>query len=1367
MDLQATVEFAIELHKFYNIDLFQRGLYQLKCYLKVLPKILPVQFETTIGEDSFPGQNYGASRIFQILYRNEEVLLRDVIMFRVHLLVDSRHLKESIERAEFVLTVELWFGDQASDQDMSMVSSRTLQLNFHPVLGLHYHLPILFDYFHLSAVSIQINASLIVISTNYVNLHKNTKLWNSSSKLNCRTPPTGPLDFASGQLDALFFGTQVGNSIRCAGGNSQRLGHARNVHKEICELLLGALDSLNITLEEFNIVTPINYKSNRKILNVEQRLKQIMESAETMENEDDFASHANSNIAKLCAECVSLWRKVVSATSKTSIKNLLAKKNHTLRVRRFSEGFFVINHSRQQIYETNGQNYIEICQVARGKYLTSIPMLPVHCMALDGDALTLPLIFEDKFEIGGNSNEPTPTMLMNGSGVYEAKDRPRAQSILSNRSMNGSLKNPKQPQCSCKVEPDTVSCKYMGGVTTPRFALGRDILQASLTIIPQAAQVDLRGTHFAKNGLNYGNFNCVEACGVLPTRHSKSLDQLEQEPNCITPRSETFYGGTRGNEEFLYKTLQVLEVTRASQDLGLPLKKRPGIQQREDLLKNINEFKQKYKNPGSQMFPGMVSLNDIELTQLISTEEGTGETKCTLTLDRFPGKRAENAPKDQKSVSQNGFHFNSLPKNSTINGTTPPARQKRYSKHHSTPREMGGSFSTLPRSKSTQNINRQKREQQSQQQQRSHHSFRYSRVRITDYKHQRKKSRSRRSVASQRDSSSSSTESEKGLYERCKMPPRSKNQKKILSSVSVPHQLEHLNGVDAEAGVQSDSLPSSSSSSPRLVKSESLKINGKKSNSEQKENTYGYLTNGRRQTNEGLKQKPPRQTKKGSEKSKSEFDLPNANDATIEDLKLVPPEQFRDTIFTPLPPEEFRDSDEINHNNVNGAKVQSETRSETHERRQKPKKVALPTTTHNMQLLRQQQHPVFKAQAIDNPLYHMCTIGQQLQSDKPSSKIITKSQSTNELFGMERNNSYNASRMSLNNGISHSNSPKSLQKMDTLSIRDSGSEKQVMQPPLLEFEKCREEFRKQVNYMGSIYSDFTKLASELPYFYISDELRVFSPNGLHLIVCVHGLDGNANDLRLFRTYLELGLPGANLDFLMSERNQGDTFSDFDTMTERLVNEILYHIESYGLNPAKISFVAHSLGTILVRAALTKPQMKPFLGKLQTFLSLSGPHLGTLYNTSGLVNMGMWFMQKWKKSGSLLQLCLRDASDLRQCYLYKLSQKSTLHHFKNILLVGSLQDRYVPLHSARLEICKQAQRDNSPTGIAYKEMVHNILSPIISKTDPINVSRFDVHHALPRMTNASVLIGRAAHISFLDSELFIEKFLLVAGLKYFT
>jgi hypothetical protein len=61
------------------------------------------------------------------------------------------------------------------------------------------------------------------------------------------------------------------------------------------------------------------------------------------------------------------------------------------------------------------------------------------------------------------------------------------------------------------------------------------------------------------------------------------------------------------------------------------------------------------------------------------------------------------------------------------------------------------------------------------------------------------------------------------------------------------------------------------------------------------------------------------------------------------------------------------------------------------------------------------------------------------------------------------------------------------------------------------------------------------------------------------------------------------------------------------------------------------------------------------------------------------------------------------------------------------------------------------------------MVASILHPIIAKQD-VTLVRYDVHHALPATANS--LIGRAAHIAVLDSELFIEKFLVVAGLKYF-
>ena len=67
------------------------------------------------------------------------------------------------------------------------------------------------------------------------------------------------------------------------------------------------------------------------------------------------------------------------------------------------------------------------------------------------------------------------------------------------------------------------------------------------------------------------------------------------------------------------------------------------------------------------------------------------------------------------------------------------------------------------------------------------------------------------------------------------------------------------------------------------------------------------------------------------------------------------------------------------------------------------------------------------------------------------------------------------------------------------------------------------------------------------------------------------------------------------------------------------------------------------------------------------------------------------------------------------------------------------------------------------GAAYREMLHNIMSPIVNRPG-VTLARYDIHHALPTNTNA--LIGRAAHIAVLDSELFIEKFLIVAALKYF-
>nr|XP_046918596.1 protein FAM135A-like [Dermatophagoides farinae] len=295
------------------------------------------------------------------------------------------------------------------------------------------------------------------------------------------------------------------------------------------------------------------------------------------------------------------------------------------------------------------------------------------------------------------------------------------------------------------------------------------------------------------------------------------------------------------------------------------------------------------------------------------------------------------------------------------------------------------------------------------------------------------------------------------------------------------------------------------------------------------------------------------------------------------------------------------------------------------------------------------------------------------------------------------------------------------------------------------------------------YSDFSTLASRIPYFQCDADFKSFKD--LHLIVCVHGLDGNSADLRLVKTYLEIGLPTNNFEFLMSQRNQGETFDSLETLTERLINEIENFISTLKSKPSKISFIGHSLGNIIIRAAISRSDfLKRWRNKFHTFLSLSGPHLGLAYNRSGLVNMGLWFIQKFKRAQSLNQLSMKDATDIKQTFLYRLSKKPGIEFFRNILLCGSTQDYYVPIHSAHIELCNAAINDQSEYGIAYREMTDNIIQRFMSRPE-LNIIRYDVHHALNSNTNS--LIGRAAHIAVLDSELFIEKFMMVTGLGYFV
>ena len=95
-----------------------------------------------------------------------------------------------------------------------------------------------------------------------------------------------------------------------------------------------------------------------------------------------------------------------------------------------------------------------------------------------------------------------------------------------------------------------------------------------------------------------------------------------------------------------------------------------------------------------------------------------------------------------------------------------------------------------------------------------------------------------------------------------------------------------------------------------------------------------------------------------------------------------------------------------------------------------------------------------------------------------------------------------------------------------------------------------------------------------------------------------------------------------------------------------------HIQQSVVPVARLSFIGHSMGGIIVRAALTHPLLRQHRTKLHTFCSLGSPHLGYLYTDNSLVDGGLWFLKKFKNSTALHQFALTDSKDPRTTFMYR-------------------------------------------------------------------------------------------------------------------
>uniref|UniRef100_A0A8R1HJQ4 DUF676 domain-containing protein n=1 Tax=Caenorhabditis japonica TaxID=281687 RepID=A0A8R1HJQ4_CAEJA len=344
---------------------------------------------------------------------------------------------------------------------------------------------------------------------------------------------------------------------------------------------------------------------------------------------------------------------------------------------------------------------------------------------------------------------------------------------------------------------------------------------------------------------------------------------------------------------------------------------------------------------------------------------------------------------------------------------------------------------------------------------------------------------------------------------------------------------------------------------------------------------------------------------------------------------------------------------------------------------------------------------------------------------------------------------------------------------------------------LREREAAKRILRDDAHYEGILYSEksgksqhgpvFSPLNSE---FVVGEPLRRGSASKTHLVVFVHGLEGSQDDLLPFRSGLDQAVSSFyhtsqtelaktidepwNFEYLMSSANRSQTWADIKTMAHNLLAEVREYVEESRADIQRISFMAHSLGGVIVRSAIgmvAELELEWLAEKCHTLMTINSPHLGLAY-VQKHIHWGVQFVKWWKKSRSMEQLTFRDSVNFVNSFVYQVAVNGSCEKFKHVLLVGTPHDQLVPYMSSLLVPSKSSSEDQSKFGEIYREMMSAILNSVRSSEKTENFVRYFTFHQLGS-SNAQKLTGRAAHVAALEDEVFIEKLFNISAVNYFV
>lgn len=172
---------------------------------------------------------------------------------------------------------------------------------------------------------------------------------------------------------------------------------------------------------------------------------------------------------------------------------------------------------------------------------------------------------------------------------------------------------------------------------------------------------------------------------------------------------------------------------------------------------------------------------------------------------------------------------------------------------------------------------------------------------------------------------------------------------------------------------------------------------------------------------------------------------------------------------------------------------------------------------------------------------------------------------------------------------------------------------------------------------------------------------------LHIVFILHGFKANPQDMKKVMDLITLTYP--HVKCILLHKCYSNAIQSLSYLAKQVAEEIILNLksveqESKGQVIERVSFIAHSVGGLVFRLAISDPSLTPYRSTFHLFLSLNVPHLGLMF-ANLTTEVGARLIQRFTESIQMSELLLRDHKDLRQTTIYKLAENNGMSFFEGI------------------------------------------------------------------------------------------------------